>query len=97
MENLEQFVYSINRDSKLLENALEESSYDKMVFSYSEDLKYEITCAIKNTLKYWRKRKSTNPVAKSLQKAGFRNRRIPSKKIYSRKKKDLRKGQDEWQ
>ena len=47
MENLEQFVYSINRDSKLLENALEESSYDKMVFSYSEDLKYEITCAIK--------------------------------------------------
>ncbi len=47
MENLEQFIYSLHRDSKLLENALEESSYDKMVFSYSEDLKYEITCTIK--------------------------------------------------
>ena len=47
MENLEQFIYSLHRDSKLLENALEESSYNKMVFSYSEDLKYEITCTIK--------------------------------------------------
>jgi hypothetical protein len=47
MQNLEQFIFSINRDADLLDNVVEKSSYNKMVFSYSEELKYEIAQTIK--------------------------------------------------